>query len=616
MSGRIPRRIQQSRKFKGYGGGNKKAGIGRSIGQSSNIIRRVSMRSNKKHSYKKPIIKRLYNLPNFNELLTDILLTETHRQMIQTFITYPFVNTIEEYQYNLNTSQAIIHLKQSHFEDGTVRITTPGIYVLQEDIIFHPNPSNDFQPTVQQIISGQYPMNNYFLGFFAAITIEAENIILDLNGHTIKQSLEHYLEQRFYANIELASAPFIGPQGPGVALGESGYYSGNNMLIMNGTLGRSSHHGIHSNLNNKILLHNLDITDFQVGGIALNGLSNSIFNYVNVYDSNNSINATSVPVLFSYSQARFVRNALNTFATSHPSETLNINDTDKIIGNIKTELDTALSATKTEFLQNNNLNDIISELFKNTNEDGLSDGNMYGIVLNVTGVVVNDFLTERPETVFPQELSPGNENIHLRHVTIKNIISEPRETVGLKHTEENDPGSSGYSDENLMKGPFGDIFDINVNTDENNIYIENVLANAQAIIAQIKLNNPTVTGTGSAFIVQSVLDWIAEGTDLSNVMGISANYLEFAEGGDAMAHFMKGNIGLFISGGKNITGNSIDISGVYNIGTTHFTSATPQGNASYGIVQTASENITLNTPTINNIVSENSSDQILYHTIN
>ncbi|GAG36534.1 unnamed protein product, partial [marine sediment metagenome] len=37
-------------------------------------------------------------------------------------------------------------------------------------------------------------------------------------------------------------------------------------------------------------------------------------------------------------------------------------------------------------------------------------------------------------------------------------------------------------------------------------------------------------------------------------------------GGDSMGHIMKGNLGLFISGGKNITGTGIYISGIKNNG--------------------------------------------------
>ena len=44
----------------------------------------------------------------------------------------------------------------------------------------------------------------------------ASGSVLDLNGFTIEQSQEHALNQRFYANIETAGAPFVVGQGPHV----------------------------------------------------------------------------------------------------------------------------------------------------------------------------------------------------------------------------------------------------------------------------------------------------------------------------------------------------------------------------------------------------------------
>lgn len=68
-----------------------------------------------------------------------------------------------------------MNLYQSDFDQGTVRITKPGIYVLRENIEFSPNPNDDFNPIASQVITGQYPILHggaYHLGFFAAITIE------------------------------------------------------------------------------------------------------------------------------------------------------------------------------------------------------------------------------------------------------------------------------------------------------------------------------------------------------------------------------------------------------------------------------------------------------------
>ena len=47
------------------------------------------------------------------------------------------------------------------------------------------------------------------MGFFSAITVETDNVIIDLNGYVIQQSELHQLQQRFFAIIETAAAPFI-----------------------------------------------------------------------------------------------------------------------------------------------------------------------------------------------------------------------------------------------------------------------------------------------------------------------------------------------------------------------------------------------------------------------
>ena len=175
---------------------------------------------------------------------------------------------------------------ENDFQNGTLLIKKPGIYRLQENIIFNPNESNDFSPTPEQISSGLYPENMsgpYHLGFFAAITVETENVIIDLNGFTIKQSDLHKLQQRFYANIELANSPFIPNQGPSAFIGVGGYRAANRVLVMNGASSSTSHHGIHSNTANNVVLHNLTFNNFEVAGIALNGTTNAVFNNNEVF---------------------------------------------------------------------------------------------------------------------------------------------------------------------------------------------------------------------------------------------------------------------------------------------------------------------------------------------
>ena len=108
---------------------------------------------------------------------------------------------LEVYLTNLATKyqsqQQVVKLYQSDFNRGTYRITKPGLYQLQESIVFHPQPTHDLFPTDLQL-QGEYPgrPGPYSLGFFAAITVEAKDVILDLGGHTIQQSVEFYAIQR------------------------------------------------------------------------------------------------------------------------------------------------------------------------------------------------------------------------------------------------------------------------------------------------------------------------------------------------------------------------------------------------------------------------------------
>lgn len=100
----------------------------------------------------------------------------------------------------------------------TYRIRTPGVYRLGSDISFNPNSRfsgghGHGHPTEEQFVNGLYDRRAYALGFFAAITIECSDVDLDLAGHTLEQSVEHALTQRFFSLIELANAPFHFGQG-------------------------------------------------------------------------------------------------------------------------------------------------------------------------------------------------------------------------------------------------------------------------------------------------------------------------------------------------------------------------------------------------------------------
>ena len=162
-----------------------------------------------------------------------------------------------DHPQNLQTT----YLTQKDFKNGSYIIKKPGKYILQENIIFSPP---------QKLPIKLLRTNPAFhLGYFAAIIIQSENVILNLNNFEISQSESHYLHQRFYSHIELGSSPFIPKTGPHDFATE--FVVAKNVVIENGVLGLSSHHGVHGNNCERILIRNLKIRDFEVGGVAING---------------------------------------------------------------------------------------------------------------------------------------------------------------------------------------------------------------------------------------------------------------------------------------------------------------------------------------------------------
>ena len=520
-----------------------------------------------------------YNLPTFPTINIKNL-SQKQISVLDSFKTYSYVQKEEEYSYNNNTPRSIIKLRQSHFTNGTVRITQPGIYILQEDILFEPNASNDFMPTYGQISSGQYPVGingAYHLGFFAAITIESNDVILDLARHTIKQTVLHNLQQRFYAHIELASAPFIPNQGPGKFSTSSSFKYGENILVINGTLGFSSHHGIHGNRMKSIILQNLSVKDFEVAGIALNGATDSILDTITIKNT-----SLDIKVLSSYSQARFIRSFLKTIKTKYPGATLGNKSIDQIIQG----LSRGLLSAKNSVMKG----ETPTNMFGNIHANKGYDGNVYGLVLNVNGVVINGFIKERPAAAI------GNQNIYLQNIRIEKIISRPVEIIALNAT----PDDGGAYAGSRQAGPVGDVLDIENITNVDGKYAGNLLSDAQLIIA--KNNNPKI---GTTNITQPIVNWSESNTDLSVVMHEESYY--YVKGGDSMGHNMKGNIGLFISAGENITVNGFTINNVASKGSDVGPDASGvyQGGNSRGVIVTGSSNVNLNSATITNITTEN-----------
>ena len=429
----------------------------------------------------------------------------------------------------------IYYLTNLDFKRGTYRIKNPGTYILKENIVFNPNPQNNFQPYENQ--KKYYNKFTYALGFFAAITIESDNVVVDLNNFSIQQSKEHYKQQRFYANIELGNSPFTPNNGP--ANFGNVFSNCNYITIKNGSLKLSSHHGIHGNNSSYLYFKNLVIDEYEVGGISLNGCNNIVCENI---------------VLETVKSVDFNHKLVHLIICKPILEKLYLKNKNASIHNkcIK-----ELIEETTETIKN------VSGITKNNNT--FVDGNAYGLSFNGKGPVIGDFKEKTNNyTAY---------NIYLNDITIKSIKSAVLETPGYKRESKQISKERKDYDKNIQKGPIAQVLDVKM-INKNNKYVGNLLSDIQFILAKYSVISS---------IDKSLIDW----ADVDKRISINEN--GFIYGIDNMNHVMKGNIGIFFSNVKDSIIQNVNVMEMINNSPLKYTKGNAHNNNSVAVI--SSENI-------------------------
>ena len=463
-----------------------------------------------------------------------------------------------------------VPLSNENFKYGTYIIKKSGYYQLTEDILFNPNnleqmqtegipglvpPNPNFVPydagigephpaqfglfhTQPTNILGYSPAA-YGIGFFAAIAIQTKGVILDLNGHKIEQSIKHAIQQKFYAHIEMADQPFIPTQGPhdfGSVLS-----SAQKTIVKNGTLGISSHHGIHGNGGNDIYITKLHIQKYEVAGIALNGVKNVIISHCCMSGQN-----TEIPIFAIYSSARFIRPYVNQLGVQ--ALTLKVGGIDKSSADIQHELKKAINTVYQGIVNNepwwNDTNQMIINQFGEqvnpgeyyrlfANVPGLIDGNCYGLLLNGLGIAVEGFPTELSDT-------PA-ENIDLSYITVKNVHGKIKEIPALNNGSggaQIDAVGAVFQTQNKYNNTY-----LTLNNQKR--YIGNVIANAKVLLGKYK-GNISQLDVSRVSITQDTINWVESFTKLDDTN------LSYVCNGDGMFHVNKGVIGYKLDSVKHL----------------------------------------------------------------
>lgn len=150
-------------------------------------------------------------------------------------------------------------LTRAHFKEGTVRLRSPGRYILAESI--------EFAPIRAPCAADGLAQSR---GWLAALTIESDDVFLDLSGFSIAQSEEHATVQRFFALVCVGSHMFADAHSGPFSMGPAGDRAPANVTICNGTLGLTSHFGVYAPRSNGLFICDVRFQDWEVSAISVN----------------------------------------------------------------------------------------------------------------------------------------------------------------------------------------------------------------------------------------------------------------------------------------------------------------------------------------------------------
>ncbi|MDE0900050.1 MAG: right-handed parallel beta-helix repeat-containing protein [Longimicrobiales bacterium] len=465
---------------------------------------------------------------------------------------------------------AVTLLSQAAFEDGTYEISEPGVYRLAEDISFNPHPVGSLgEDGVTKLDAydaglpfrsqlgmgeGQYDPAAYGIGFFAAIAIFADDVTLDLNGHTIEQHAEHALLQRFFAVIETSDRPFVpgqGPHGFGATI-----QSATNLTIKNGTIGRSSHHGIHGNGNRNVKIKNVDFVDFEVAAVALNGVEG-----LKVIETT-ARNREDVPVIGTYSNARFIAAYLDWLVMTSSATTLRVQGVELSASQVQSALRASVNAVFEDVIEDGaGFIDPVEHpdayaLYHNWH--GIIDGNSYGFLVNPLGVAVNGFPNRA-------KANPSRD-IVFRDVSISSQRAFINEVVAVRQGA--GPAIDPIGAVFMLKNTHPDTgapITVTSLEDGTATYRGNALANAQALVAKAAHNEefPPFLNVSRLNITPEIVSWIESQGVLSDLVPTPSDYLC---NGDTMFHVNKGVIGFKIDGAVGVRMRDTEAENLENLG--------------------------------------------------
>ena len=427
---------------------------------------------------------------------------------------------------------------------------------LCDNIVFCPSGGLNFDTATPEEIAvafdpisqgnPKYVNSEYALGFFAAVAVAADDVNFFLNGYSIGQCKEHALMQRFFAVFELASAPFTPGVGPHDFVTDGMFKAANNFKLTGpGTVGLSSHHGVHGNENNNVEISGVTFEDFEVGAVSLNNVKG-----LQIKNCNIPKNRHDVPILGSFSAALQIRPYIKALKDSNPVFSMTLGGSTKTVEDVYNNLITSIAnvfhdVRNYEFIDADTHKEEW-ELYNNFNR--VVDGPCYVFLVHGKGPAVGGFGEEMStdDSALSKDVNIVNNNAE----NIKCFTNEVLAAVVDTRVQ------------NDARGAVLQFFDANneeyIGVYPDGSYKGNVNLDAQIMVSKAMKMGQLMPGdilqTNVNSVAAPLISW-AEGTNTAFTIKD-----KFRCNGDSMHHVIKGSIMIRVEDcqGFDIQGNTID----------------------------------------------------------
>jgi len=438
---------------------------------------------------------------------------------------------------------ARVAVRQSDFVDGTLIVREPCWIDVVEDIVFSPNEADDSRPRPEQMRPGLYdPREGFVLGFFAAIVVTGRNVTIDLNGHELSQSALFRARQGFYAHISVSALPFIRGEGP-AAFGDS-LAAADHLTVQNGVLGLSSHHGIHGHGAQHVLLRNLEIREFEVACVSMNGWLDAYAHDVHCADS-----SETVPVRGTFTQARFMVQFLDVCAERYAGCADAAADLRRLMAHVDEDV-AATGAIDAE------AHPEAHALFASRSNSRLDGGTAYGWVITHRGATVHSFGSPFVE-------GEGSQRIVLERCSVRGVKVHPVEVISAVLDNEA---------RDFVNGAVGDLFDfhryfLEEPSEAQDALFQGQMALARAYWSYYSAEERAARVLGVVNIPLDLVEWYeADGSadDLASLYQVST--WRYQADADRQGHTPDGAFLMRIDSSAQIALIDVELADVHNSG--------------------------------------------------